>query len=330
MKKETNEENQELFEKVNQLIDFEEQPKDVQKYRAYIPAPFIAAALPARDVKKNVFIRKYNNITLRLSSGTKVPFGKYGRLLLTILTTHAVINKNSNPDTPVVITYKSLNQLMKELQLPTSRCNEIKEQLECFANASFNFEERVQKLTQISLFKDLMEEGVSSTFDSEVKATKVSTGVIPFIKSMQYVELEDRKGEKQNVAFTIVLSDDFANFSKKHSVPIDYTAYKNITSAIGKDLYAWLVYRNNSLKEPLYISRESLVNQFMPVDENSNKDQFRTNWSYLKEQIKIIQEKHYKDLKINFDSDNLGFTLYKSKPPIVTNDQRYILVTSDL
>ena len=34
---------------------------------------------------------------------------------------------------------------MKELQLPTSRCNEIREQLECFANASFNFEERIMK-----------------------------------------------------------------------------------------------------------------------------------------------------------------------------------------
>lgn len=328
MEKERNDENQQLFDEMNQLVNFEEQTKDVQKYRSYMPSPFIVAALPARDVKKNVFVRKYNNITLRLTGGIKVPFGKYGRLLLTILTTHAVINKNTNKDEPVVISYKSLNQLMKELQLPTSRCNNIKEQLECFANASFIFEERVEKVTQCSLFKDLLDE--NSTLGEEVKATKVSTGVIPFIKTMQYVDLEDRKGDKQSVAINIVLSEDFANFSKEHSVPIDYTVYKNITSAIGKDLYAWLVYRNNSLKEPLYISREALVNQFMPVDENSNKDQFRTNWAYLKEQIKILQEKYYKDLKVSFDSTNMGLTLYKSKAPIASDDKRYILVTADL
>lgn len=328
LKNEKDDLNQDLFEKIDELVEFNNKNKEVKPYRGYMPAPFIAAALPARDVKKNLFVRKYNNITLRLSSGTKVPFGKYGRLLLTILTTHAVVNKSNNPDEQVVITYKSLNQLMKELQLPTSRCNEIKEQLECFANASFNFEERIMKVTQTSLFKDLLDE--NHGLGEEVKATKVSTGVIPFIKSMQYVELEDRKGEKQNVAFNIVLSDDFAKFSQNHSVPINYTAYKSISSAIGKDIYAWFVYRNNGLKEPLYISRENFVNQFMPVDEHSNKDQFRTNWSYLKDQIKIIQEKYYPDLKIAFDSNNMGFTLYKSKAPIVEDDQRYILITSDL
>ena len=94
--------------------------------RSYIPSPFIAAALPSRDIRKPVFIRKYNNVTMKLSSGNKVPFGKYGRLLLTILTTHAVINKNSNPGQPILINYKSLNQLLKELQLPSSRSNDIK------------------------------------------------------------------------------------------------------------------------------------------------------------------------------------------------------------
>ena len=98
--------------------------------RSYIPSPFIAAALPSRDIKKPVFIRKYNNVTMKLTSGSKVPFGKYGRLLLTILTTHAVLCKNTNPHEPVVINYKSLNQLLKELQLPSSRSNDIKEQLD--------------------------------------------------------------------------------------------------------------------------------------------------------------------------------------------------------
>ena len=324
MKKKTSSEKSGELQLVSSAED-----KEIQKYKSYMPAPFIAAALPARDVKRNVFVRKYNNITLRLSGALKVPFGKYGRLLLTILTTHAVICKNTRPDEPVTITYKSLNELMKELQLPNSRCKEIKEQLDCFANASFIFEERRMKVIQKSLFSGFLD-GEDDNFEDEIKATKVSTGMIPFIKGMQYIELEDRKGENKNVAFNIILADDFVKFSQEHSVPIDYTTYKSISSAIGKDLYAWFVYRNNSLKEPLFIPKKSLVDQFMPVKEGANKDQFRTNYEYLKNQIKTIQEKYYKDLNVKFDPDNQGITLYKSKAPIMSDDQRYILITAGL
>ena len=306
--------------------------KQEQKQMAYLPSPFIAAALPARNVKGNVFVRKYNNITLRLTGGIKVPYGKYGRLLLTVLTTHAVITKNNqNANAPVKIQYKSLNQLMKELQLPTSRCNEIKDQLDYFANANFIFEEKIQQVTQTSLFRGFADE--IDGLGDEVTATKHTTGIIPFIRGFQYIELEDRKGDKQNIAFEIILDEAFTSFSREHSVPINYTAYKNISSAIGKDLYAWLVYRNNSLKEKghIYIPREQLESQFMPVDDPiNNKDQLRTNWAYIKDQINKIKAEHYQDLKISFDESNLGMTLYRSKPQIESDDTRYILITADI
>ena len=303
---------------------------DEKHLRSYLPSPFIAAALPSRDIKKNVFMRKYNNVTMKLSSGSKVPFGKYGRLLLTILTTHAVLCKNSNPNEPVEINYKSLNQLLKELQLPSSRSNDIKEQLSCFKECSFIFEEKIVRIAQTSLFHDYLDKDILETLGDEVKATKVSTGIIPFMKQMEYVELEDRKGNQQHIGLSIVLSKDFAQFSQEHSVPIDYTVYKNISSAIGKDLYAWLVYRNNSIKKPLFISREALVSQFMPVDDESHPDQLRTNYEYLKEQIKIIKQKYYTDLNVEFDKAGFGITLSKSKAPMIAEDKRYILVTASL
>lgn len=313
-------------------LNLPENPEDSSEkhIRSYIPSPFIAAALPSRDIKKTVFIRKYNNVTMKLSSGSKVPFGKYGRLLLTVLTTHAVLCKNTNPDEPVVINYKSLNQLLKELQLPSSRSNDIKVQLDCFKECSFIFEEKIVKVAQTSLFHDYLDEETLETLGDEVTATKISTGIIPFMKQMEYVELEDRKGNQQHVGLTIVLSKDFASFSQDHSVPIDYTVYKNISSAIGKDLYAWLVYRNNSIKAPLFISREALVSQFMPVDDKSHPDQLRTNYEYIKEQVKTIKQKYYPELNIDFDKAGVGITLYKSKPPIIPEDKRYILVTANL
>lgn len=316
---------------------FDDSEQEIEKnkekhLRSYIPSPFIAAALPSRDIKKAIFTRKYNNVSMKLSSGHKVPFGKYGRLLLTIFTTHAVICKNSSPNEPVTINYKSLNQLLKELQLPSSRGNEIKDQLNCFKECTFIFEEKITRIAQTSLFRDYLDKEEMEGLGDEVTATKVSTGVIPFLKSMEYVELEDRNKNKRDVCLQVTLSQDFVKFSQEHSVPIDYTIYKNISSAIGKDLYAWLIYRNNSLsyKDPLFISRDALVNQFMPVDNDSHPDQLRTNYEYIKEQIKQIKLKFYKDLNVEFDKSGSGITLYKSKAPMVAEDKRYILVTSNL
>ncbi|MCP6003307.1 hypothetical protein NL386_37760, partial [Klebsiella pneumoniae] len=84
-----------------------------------------------------VFERKYNNINFKLTSDIKVPYGKNGRLLLTIMTTHAVLDKDADSNAPVVLQYTSLQQLLDELQLPKQRGKEIKEQLECFSGASF-------------------------------------------------------------------------------------------------------------------------------------------------------------------------------------------------
>ena len=73
---------------------FEETETNLPQKRSFLPSVFISAALPLRDTKRNVFIRKYNNITMKLSGAERVPYGKYGRLLLSILTTHAVQEKN--------------------------------------------------------------------------------------------------------------------------------------------------------------------------------------------------------------------------------------------
>ena len=74
----------------------------------------------------------------------------------------------------------------------------------------------------------------------------------------------------------------------------------------------------------------SLVEQFMPVKEGSVKTQERTNYDYLKTQILQIKSKYYPDLNVSFRKDGTGMDLYKSKPQITSDDQRYVLVTSDL
>lgn len=305
-----------------------------QLYRSFLSSPFIAASLPLKDVKKNLFKRKYNNFSLSIAStADKVPFGKYGRLLLTILTTHAVLGANTTEtqDGSVIVKYNSIRQLLKEMQLSAGRSNDIKAQLEYFSKSTFVFEEKVETVIQKSLFKDFIE--IDDNLKSDVLQAKiVSSGIIPFMEGMQYIELSDNGSEGKQFCITIRLSPAFVKFSKNHSVPINYTAYKNISSAVGKDIYAWLTYRNNSIKpgDSVFIPSHSLVDQFMPVKEGGHDNQERTNYNYILEQIKTIKEKYYPELRVAINKDGDGITLYHSDPQILPDDSRYVLVTANV
>lgn len=289
-----------------------------RKIRSYLPSPFISAALPLRDVHKHVFERKYNNITLYLQGLQNVPFGKYGRLLLSVITTHAVISD----DDECVMNYKNLGELLKEMQLPKQRGKDIKEQLDLFSKSSFSYEQKVSKRITNSLFKEM-------DYDKDnFVATAVRYENIPFCKGISYVECDDGSEKKSYVAFSVNLSRDFVDFCKGHSVPIDYTVYKDITSPLGKDIYAWLIYRNNCMdNQPLYIKKEDIISQFMPIYSNADiKAQTNVNWKYIKDMISDLKEKYYPELK--YDVDENGLTLFKSPAVIKDDDKRYVLITA--
>lgn len=105
-------------------------------------------------------------------------------LLLSILTTHAVLKKNK-PGEPVILEYNSLQNLLDELQLPKQRGKEIKEQLECFAGSTFVFKAKKTKYGEAYLFEEFMD--TDEQIYGKVKATLNSTGIIPFFESMQYI-----------------------------------------------------------------------------------------------------------------------------------------------
>lgn len=295
------------------------------KYLSYIPGLFTTASLPFKNVKKTVFTRKGSQgLTLTLTSPVNVPFGRYGRLLLTVLTTHAVLSKEKN--VPVMIEYNSLSELLKELQLPRQRGKDIKEQLECFTNATFAFSYKETSLKNGYLFRDLYEDGNFPTKDVEV--TTKTTGSIRFTTAVQFQEVNDRITETRYGNFKIIISGEFASFCQKHAVPIDYGVYKSISSAVGKDIYAWLVFRNNGLKDSVFIPRNKLVEQFMPVDEGKDPNTVNVNYAFIINQINEIKKKYYPGLKIAIDSNGSGITLFKSPTPIIKKDTRYALITS--
>ncbi len=315
---------------VTDLFLSEEMQKD-KKILKYIPSFFTTASLPFKNIHKQVFVRKGSNgVSLTLTSPINVPYGRYGRLLLSVFTTHCVLS--GEKDVPVMIEFNSLADLLKELQLPKQRGKDIREQLFCFSNAAFMFEQKVRESKAGYLFKELYEDGNYPKED--VQVTTHTTGNIRFTNGVQFKEIEDGTGENKYGHFKIYLSAEFAGFCQRHAVPIDYNAYKNITSPVGKDIFAWLCYRNNGIDpaNPPFIPRQKLVEQFMPVSENSEQKAKieSNNYNKIIELIKEIKEKYYKELKVGFDSEGGGITLYKSPTPVLKNDTRYALVTSDI
>lgn len=305
------------------LVTSGEEPK----YLSYIPGLFTTASLPFKNVKKTVFTRKGSQgLTLTLTSPFNVPFGRYGRLLLTVLTTHAVLSKEKN--VPVMIEYNSLSELLKEMQLPRQRGKDIKEQLDCFTNATFAFTHKETTLRSSYLFKDIYEDG--NYPKSDVEVTTKTTGSIRFTTGVQFQEVDDKISEKKYGNFKIVISAEFASFCQKHAVPIDYGVYKSISSAVGKDIYAWLVFRNNGLKDSVFIPRNKLVEQFMPVTEDKDPNTVNVNYAFIINQINEIKKKYYKELRVDIDSQGSGITLYKSPIPVIKDDTRYALITSML
>ncbi len=301
--------------------------REQKKQIAYLPSFFTTASLPFKNMHKTVFVRKGSQgLTLTLTSPKNVPFGKYGRLLLSVLTTHAVIAKNSTG--PVLIEYASMADLLKELQLPKQRGKDIKEQIECFSNAAFAFEQRIEELQAGYLFKDLYEDGNYPKKDVTVRT--VTTGNIRFTTGVQYKEITEDSKDTKTGRFKILLSDEFTAFCQKHAVPIDYETYKEINSPIGKDLYAWLVYRNNANYEKVFISRQKLVEQFIPVDSDKDSNLVNVNYARIVELLNEIKEKYYKEVKFEVSKDGSGITLFKSKTPVLKNDPRYALITADI
>ena len=218
---------------------------------------------------------------------------------------------------------------MYQIGLSTCRGKLLnRETFECFSNAAFAFEQRIEELQAGYLFKDLYEDGNYPKKDVTVRT--VTTGNIRFTTGVQYKEITEDSKDTKTGRFKILLSDEFTAFCQKHAVPIDYETYKEINSPIGKDLYAWLVYRNNANYEKVFISRQKLVEQFIPVDSDKDSNLVNVNYARIVELLNEIKEKYYKEVKFEVSKDGSGITLFKSKTPVLKNDPRYALITADI
>ena len=68
----------------------------------------------------------------------------------------------------------------------------------------------------------------------------------------------------------------------------------------------------------------------MPVGENSDPKIANVNYSRIVTQLKEIKAKYYPELKVEIDKFGNGITLHKSPAPVLKDDVRYALISSNL
>ena len=106
---------------------------------------------------------------------------------------------------------------------------------------------------------------------------------------------------------------------KERKVPINYPVYKSISSAIGKDIYVWMIYRNSFIKEgyTVFIPRDKLIALFNSVDDSEKSNKKNKSYSTIIRNIRKIKEKNWTDLNVTIDEDGCGIILCKSPVPVI-------------
>jgi hypothetical protein len=127
--------------------------------------------------------------------------------------------------------------------------------------------------------------------------------------------VEDDSAQSNLFIETATLSEMFFNQLKKHPVPIEESAVRQIANnSMALDVYCWLAYRLHALSEPTPISWRALHQQFGRGVKRIDhfKDQFKETLA--------LATAVYPDADL--DVHERGVTLKPSRPPIAHSSPR--------
>ena len=68
----------------------------------------------------------------------------------------------------------------------------------------------------------------------------------------------------------------------------------------------------------------------MKLQQERDSNLVNVNYARIVELLKEIKLKHYPEVKIDFSKDGSGITLFKSPTPVLKEDPRYALITTDI
>jgi hypothetical protein len=124
--------------------------------------------------------------------------------------------------------------------------------------------------------------------------------------------IEDDRAQGGLFVEKAVLSQSFFDELKKHPVPVEEAAVRQIANnSVALDVYCWLAYRLHSLSTPITVSWKALHAQFgrSVARLDHFKDHFRT--------VLALATSVYPDANIEEADSGIGLILKPSKPPVM-------------
>lgn len=263
---------------------------------AFMPSVFVMCPLPARSVKGNTYRKRVNKLGLEMvlmSNESSVPSGITARQLLMLFTTAVVKAKKRKRAGNVVYKYTSIREIAEILGIRSEeQRKEIKKQIRCYETTMLTYKrEKISEEGQAFAFENIRFFNRAVEIDNKVTCSQ--GGILEF-------------------------SPEFEELVNKHAIPVDYEVYRVLGSALEKDLYVWLLYRNNTLAkdQEIHISPAALLEQF-----GTYKNQAQ-NYARIKEALGKIVEHYWNKVCVSIDEN--GVTIKKAPMYIPTSRKKYI------
>ena len=279
-----------LADQVDQLVSASEAEPDL----GFMARLLTLCSLPRTNPgDRQQYIRVNGPFTLIMSAtgNYKLPFGPLSRLLMAWLSTEAVRTKS-----PVISLGDSLSEFMRTLGIYSSdgkAYRRLHDQMERLFNA-----------------------GVRLIYDDERQQVSRYVASLIVVRG-EYWWDPKRPDDRSLWDSKIQLGAEFFNEVINRPVPLNMNALAALKrSALGLDLYLWLVYRTFALRAPLWLSWPMLYRQFgvdpTKASDKRTVDAFRTDSLRELKKIKLAwPDLHYATAK--------GvLILYPSKPAIAS------------
>jgi hypothetical protein len=209
-----------------------------------------------------------------------VPYGSRARLILLYLQTEAVRSNSREVELG-----RSLHAWLRRLEIPIGgkQMASVRDQAERISRCRLSFQ--IKQGTRTGLVNQHI------------------------LDTSMFIEDDDAQGGL--FVERAVLSQSFFDELKKHPVPVEEAAVRQIANnSVALDVYCWLAYRLHSLNTPITISWKALHGQFgrSVARLDHFKDHFRS--------VLALATSVYPEANIDEADSGIGLILKPSKPPV--------------
>lgn len=278
-------------------MDIEEQTsQEASLSRGAMATAMIYASLPHSKIEGAVFKRNTGTVTLTVLNDPDIglPYGKLPRLITAFLCTQAKLNSLTmkGENARRISLGKSQNEFAKKLGLTTGG----------------------GERGDITRLKDQAKRLLTS------RITLVGQPGSEF--HWQNVNIADKgmllwnpmdSDAKSQWDSSLLLSEQFYEESINHSVPIDLRVLHALRSPLAIDIYVWLTYRYNAIREPKCVSWDQLRWQFGAsyADDEQGVRNFVSNFKKQLRAVKAV----YREAR--FEASQHSLMLLPSPPHVI-------------